>query len=181
MINTVKENKAELIHLPVELDENRALISGRIYSTGVSRSQMWWKPLYAPTGAINDMLSARSGASPKDVLVVEDEAYLCDLIADVLASDGHITRTASNGREALALLEERKPQLILLDLMMPIMDGWEFMSRMQSHPEWRDIPVIIVTAIYDARRTQQEIGAKAVLTKPFDIDQITELVNLYAA
>ena len=114
------------------------------------------------------------------MLVVEDEAYLCDLIADVLESDGHVTRKASNGRDALALLEARKPQLILLDLMMPIMDGWEFMSAMKSKPELADIPVIIITAIYDARRTQQETGARAVITKPFDIDQLSELVNLYA-
>ncbi|MEA2575641.1 MAG: hypothetical protein QOH93_2939, partial [Chloroflexia bacterium] len=56
---------------------------------------------------------------PKDVLVVEDEAYLCDLVADVLEAEGHTARTASNGMEALERVMERKPQLILLDLMMP--------------------------------------------------------------
>ncbi len=117
---------------------------------------------------------------PRDVLVVEDEAYLCDLMADVLEAEGHTARTASNGQEALDRVSERKPQLILLDLMMPIMDGWEFIRALRSNPEWQDIPVVVVTAVYDIKRTQQETGAVAVVTKPFDIDQIADMVNRYS-
>ncbi len=117
---------------------------------------------------------------PRDVLVVEDEAYLCELVADVLEAEGHTTRTASNGQEALARVAERKPQIILLDLMMPVMDGWEFMRALRSNPEWQDIPVVVVTAVYDIKRTQQETGAVAVVTKPFDIDQIADVVTRYS-
>ena len=116
----------------------------------------------------------------KDVLVVEDEAYLCELIGDVIESEGHTARKASNGLEALARMRERKPQLVLLDLMMPIMDGWEFMEALRANPEWDGVPIVIITAIYDVKRTQEETGARAVITKPFDIDQITEIVRLYA-
>lgn|GEM_PF-3569110 len=160
--------------------ESRVLTDERVYAAGVHNSGMWWKPIQAPDGAPLGVTSQRGEVKEKDVLVVEDEAYLCDLIADVLESDGHVTRKASNGREALTLLKERRPQLILLDLMMPIMDGWEFITVLKSNLEWAEIPVIIITAIYDARRTQLETGAKAVITKPFDIDQLSELVNLYA-
>jgi CheY-like chemotaxis protein len=118
---------------------------------------------------------------PKDVLVVEDEAYLCDLVADVLEAEGHTARTASNGLEALERVSERKPQLILLDLMMPVMDGWEFIRALRMHSEWADIPIVVVTAVYDIKRTQQETGAAAVVTKPFDIDQIGDVVIRFSS
>ncbi len=113
----------------------------------------------------------------KNVLVVEDEPYLCDLVADVLESEGHIARKAANGLEALRLVAEDKPDLILLDLMMPVMDGWEFMAAMRANQAWKDIPVVIVTAVYDLARTKQETGVRAVITKPFDIDRLTDVVN----
>lgn len=116
----------------------------------------------------------------KDVLVVEDEPYLCDLIADVLEAEGHTTRKASNGLEALERVREQRPQIILLDLMMPVMDGWEFMATLRSHPQWDGIPVVIITAVYDVARTKRETGARAVITKPFDIDQLAEAVRTYA-
>jgi two-component system, chemotaxis family, chemotaxis protein CheY len=118
---------------------------------------------------------------PRDVLVVEDEAYLCDLVADVLEAEGHTARTASNGMEALERVMERKPQLILLDLMMPVMDGWEFIRALRTNRDWANIPIVVVTAVYDIKRTQQETGAVAVVTKPFDIDQIAEVVNRFSS
>jgi CheY-like chemotaxis protein len=117
----------------------------------------------------------------KDVLVVEDEPYLCDLIADVLEAEGHTARKASNGLEALAQVAERRPQLILLDLMMPVMDGWEFLSELRSHKSSAAIPVVIITAVYDVARTQQQTGARAVISKPFDIDQLADVVRSYAS
>ncbi len=117
----------------------------------------------------------------KSVLVVEDEPYLCDLIADVLEAEGYVPTKAANGLEALNRMVAGPPQLILLDLMMPVMDGWEFMAALRSNPLWADIPVIIITAVYDVASTQQETGAKAVITKPFDIDQLIDIVNSYAA
>jgi CheY-like chemotaxis protein len=115
------------------------------------------------------------------VLVVEDEPYLCDLIADVLEAEGHTTRKASNGLDGLEMLSDRKPQLVLLDLMMPVMDGWEFMSEMRANPAWRDIPVVIITAVYDVTKTEAIVGAAAVITKPFDIDQLSDVVRRYAS
>ncbi len=122
----------------------------------------------------------RAKVEAKDVLVVEDEPYLCDLIADVLEAEGHNTRKASNGLEALERLREQRPQIILLDLMMPVMDGWEFLATLRSHPQWDGIPVVIITAVYDVARTKRDTGARAVITKPFDIDQLAEAVRIYA-
>jgi CheY-like chemotaxis protein len=117
----------------------------------------------------------------KDVLVVEDEPYLCDLLADVLEVEGHRARKAYNGLEALSQVREQVPQLILLDLMMPVMDGWEFMAALRANPKWEGIPIVIITAVYDVARTQRETGARAVITKPFDIDQLADLVRTFAA
>src|SRR5262245_13887161 len=61
----------------------------------------------------------------KDILVVDDDPHLCEIITDVLEAEGHVARRAANGEEALQRIRERKPQLILLDLMMPVMNGWE--------------------------------------------------------
>src|SRR5207253_1614076 len=84
----------------------------------------------------------------KDVLVVDDDPHLCEIITDVLQAEGHTTRTAANGQEALDLIRERKPQLILLDLMMPIMNGWELADTLKANPDWADIPVVFVTAAH---------------------------------
>lgn len=125
--------------------------------------------------------SVEAHAGSKDVLVVEDEPYLCDLIADVLEAEGHSARKASNGLDALQMISERKPHLVLLDLMMPIMDGWEFMAELRANPAWDDVPVVIITAVYDVAKTQSITNASAVITKPFDIDQLSDVVRHYAA
>ena len=159
----------------------------RLLIPTASRTRTWYSDALNRLGSGPPYLSSadkvggqQSDLASKDVLVVEDEAYLCELIGDVIESEGHTVRKASNGLEALERLRERKPQLILLDLMMPIMDGWEFMEVLRANPEWDGMPIVIITAIYDVKRTQEETGAKAVITKPFDIDQITEIVRLYA-
>ena len=116
-----------------------------------ARNVRYFKPA-RQTGPVDGPNTARA----RDVLIVEDEPYLCDLVADVLESDGHSTRKAANGLEALRLVQERPPELILLDLMMPVMDGWEFMAELRANEKWREIPVIIITAVYDVARTQLE-------------------------
>ena len=117
----------------------------------------------------------------KDVLVVDDDRYLCELIVDVLEAEGHMARTAMNGEQALEQVRERKPELILLDLMMPVMNGWELAAALKANPEWSDIPVVLITAHHDGESKRQETGAKAVITKPFDIDHLAEVVSTYSA
>jgi two-component system chemotaxis response regulator CheY len=112
----------------------------------------------------------------KNILIVDDDLYLCEIIADVLEAEGHATRTASNGLEALERVREEKPDLLLLDLMMPVMSGWELAAAIRSSPEWSNIPMIIITADYHIERKQEETGARAVITKPFDIDQLVSVV-----
>jgi len=85
-------------------------------------------------------------ASQKLVMVVEDEDFLREIITTMLEVEGWRVFPAENGQIALELLETKKPVLILLDLNMPVMDGFEFLSCLQSHEQWRNIPVVILTA-----------------------------------
>ena len=102
----------------------------------------------------------------KRVLVVDDETKLARLVRGYLEQDGYEVATAANGREALLISREFEPDLIVLDLMMPEMDGWEFMRHLRRE---RDTPVIMLTARVDEndRIAGLEMGADDYLTKPF--------------
>jgi CheY-like chemotaxis protein/nitrogen-specific signal transduction histidine kinase len=82
----------------------------------------------------------------RSALVVDDEPEMRDLLRRMLESDGWSVETAANGRLGLDVLQARRPGLILLDLMMPEMDGFQFLDELRKKPEWRDIPVLVVTA-----------------------------------
>lgn len=102
----------------------------------------------------------------KRILVVDDEPRLAHLVRGYLERDGYEVATVGNGREALLVNREFNPDLIILDLMMPEMDGWEFMHYLRRE---RDTPVIMLTARVDEndRVAGLEMGADDYLTKPF--------------
>src|SRR5689334_22102592 len=110
------------------------------------------------------MLGERSGGP---VLVVEDEADLRQLLAGVLEGDGFRAVTARNGYEALHLLRDGAvhPCLILLDLMMPGMNGWSFLRQRRADPALADVPVVIVSA-YGQNVDASQLGAVDLLAKP---------------
>ncbi len=112
------------------------------------------------------------------VLIVEDDADLREMMAQLLTLEGFNAATVSNGREALAYLQSNAaPDVILLDLMMPVMDGWEFRREQQRHREMADVPVIILSALDQARAT--DVTADAFLKKPLDFDRLLELIRRY--
>jgi len=80
------------------------------------------------------------------VLLVEDDVKTREIMAHTLEKNGWKVSEASNGQEALNMMLDVQPQLILLDLMMPVMDGFGFLAEMRTRPEWQDIPVIVITA-----------------------------------
>jgi len=117
-------------------------------------------------------------AVDRPVLIVEDDADLREMMAQLLALEGFGATTAANGLEALEYLERgAKPDVILLDLMMPVMDGWEFRRQQQSDPALAGVPVIILSAL--EQRRAAEVNAAAVLKKPLDFDRLLELVRQY--
>lgn len=107
------------------------------------------------------------------ILVVDDDPGIVGFLQLALADEGYHVRAAGNGREALASVADHRPDLILLDMNMPVMDGWEFTSQLrQCGPELRSIPIVVMTAARDAATRSREIGAQGYLGKPFDLDQL---------
>jgi len=102
----------------------------------------------------------------KNILVVDDEPRLVSLVETYLTQSGYGVHTAANGAEALAIAQKDNPDLIILDLMMPVMDGYEFMRAYRSK---RDTPIIILTARVDSddKLAGFELGADDYITKPF--------------
>ena len=112
------------------------------------------------------------------VLIVEDDVELREMMAQLLTLEGFLATTVANGREALEYLGRGdRPDVILLDLMMPVMDGWEFRRKQQSDPALATVPVIVLSAL-DHRRAA-EVDAVAFLKKPLDFDRLLQLVRQY--
>jgi CheY-like chemotaxis protein len=113
------------------------------------------------------------------ILVVEDHADLREMLTVLLESEGFGVRTAGNGAEALARLEEGRPALILLDLMMPVMSGDEFRQRQLADPRYRDVPVICMTAAHDGRERALHLRADEYFQKPLDFEHLVSVVRAH--
>ncbi len=105
----------------------------------------------------------------KRVLVVDDDASIRELLATALEDDGYEVVPATNGEDALSVVERWRPDVIVLDLMMPVMDGWTFAKRLRERHE---IPIVVLSAANDLARHAKTIGAADVLAKPLDLDQL---------
>jgi len=110
-------------------------------------------------------------------LIVEDDEDLREMMAQLLTLEGFDAATVANGREALDYLRHNStvPDVILLDLMMPVMDGWEFRRRQKADPALAPVPVIVLSALDQARAAN--LDATAFLKKPLDFDRLLTLVR----
>jgi CheY-like chemotaxis protein len=115
------------------------------------------------------------------VLVVEDHEDLREMLAVLLETEGFDVQTASNGREALTCLDAARPDVILLDLMMPVMSGDEFRERQLADPRFRDVPVICMTAAHDGVARAARLRADAYFQKPVDFDLLVGAVRQHIA
>jgi DNA-binding response OmpR family regulator len=112
----------------------------------------------------------------KTVLLVEDDLEIRDILQDVLEADGFDVFPASNGKQALDFLNLNQPQkadLVILDLMMPMVSGWQVMEQMHQDPRLSQIPILVLSAV---ARDKPE-GAAAFLRKPFNIDAFCDAVR----
>lgn len=116
-------------------------------------------------------------ASPnrERVLIVEDDDGIRSFVTAVLEDAGYEVMEAANGVEALQHIEQQSPEAILLDMKMPVMDGWTFAARYRAKSEQR-APIIVMTAAHDARARAHEVDATDVLGKPFDITDLLTTV-----
>ncbi len=109
------------------------------------------------------------------VLVVEDDLDLLGLVEMLLQDAGYPVRTASNGLLALQRVAEEMPALILLDMRMPVMNGWEFAREFRAR-HGRACPIVVVTAAENAQLRAAEVEAEGWLAKPFDLDDVLRMV-----
>jgi CheY-like chemotaxis protein len=116
----------------------------------------------------------------KTVLVVEDDADLRELMVLLLEGAGYQVMTARDGQAGLECVEQQMPAVILLDMKMPGMNGWQFASAFRSR-YGHAAPLVVVTAAEDARKTAEEVGAEAHLGKPFELDDVLHLVAKHSA
>ncbi len=115
----------------------------------------------------------------KSILIVEDEESIRETLKLALEFEGYVVFTAVNGKEGLNVLPKLpRPCLILLDLMMPVMDGWEFVSALQKDKVLATIPVVVVTAFSNKAKT---IHAKEILKKPIDLETLFKVAKQYCS
>ena len=116
-------------------------------------------------------------ASARRILVVEDDPAIQRLLGELLRGEGYEVRLASDGFGALDALGEGLPDLILLDVMMPGMDGPTFRRKQFELGRGVDVPVVLLTARRDAEQTARDLDAAAIVLKPFEIDDLLESVE----
>ncbi len=110
------------------------------------------------------------------VLVVDDDLDLRGALELILEEEGYRVITASNGREALECLDRELPAVILLDMRMPVMDGWQFVREFRSR-HGSLCPIVVCTAAEDARQRAAEVEAEGYLEKPFEIDEVLAAIG----
>lgn len=116
----------------------------------------------------------RNQGLARRVLVVDDDPDILDALSEILEAEGYDVQRARNGREALQRLEQGLPALVLLDLMMPVMDGWEFARSLD--PGARP-PIIVLSADRNVSAKAKEIGALGWLAKPFELSDLLAAVR----
>jgi two-component system chemotaxis response regulator CheY len=117
-------------------------------------------------------------ANPVRVLIVDDEPAIRHAVEAVLVDEGFVVATAPDGAAALAALDTAKPDAILLDLRMPVMDGYAFLASYRTRPEPRAAVIVCSTASNAAGVIG--LGAAGYLRKPFDIDELIEMIQKFA-
>lgn len=104
------------------------------------------------------------------MLVVDDDPDIRELLFTALEDEGFEVVPAGNGQEALAIIKTFRPDVIILDLMMPVMDGWQFAAELRALDE--DIPLVLLSAAHDLRTHAKALSAAEIIEKPFDLSEL---------
>jgi CheY-like chemotaxis protein len=124
---------------------------------------------------VKDAMETPVRSPARRVLVVDDDRDNRELLVELLASEGYLVSSASDGRRALAEARAMRPDVILLDLMMPVMNGWEFRDAQLRDPDLARVPVVVVSAFEDT------LEVEAILRKPYLLEDVLDTVQRLAA
>jgi DNA-binding response OmpR family regulator len=120
---------------------------------------------------------------PKKILIVDDEPSIIVPVQFLMEQNGYDVLVAFSGEEAMEVIEENQPDLILLDIMLPVIDGFEVCQRVRENPQWNKIKIILLTALGSDANVEKglALGADAYITKPFSnieiVDKVKELLE----
>jgi CheY-like chemotaxis protein len=114
-------------------------------------------------------------------LIVEDEESIREVIADILRDHGFRVVMAANGREGLACLERVRPDVMVLDLLMPVMHGWDFMERYFEKTDGQLVPIVVVSVNPALPRSFNRLGVRSIVPKPFEVEALLQAVEDAAA
>ncbi|HEX8600625.1 MAG TPA: response regulator [Chloroflexia bacterium] len=109
------------------------------------------------------------------ILVIDDEPEILSTVATILEFEGYEVEQAANGAEGLDCIERNRPSLVLLDMRMPVLNGWDFARILKE--KGVHLPIIVMTAAQDARQWAREVGASGYIAKPFDVDDLLTTVG----
>jgi CheY-like chemotaxis protein len=116
------------------------------------------------------------------ILIVEDDFDIREALTQILEEEGYVVRGAANGREALDVANEgAAPKLILLDLMMPVMNGWQFRAEQLKDPKLASVPVLVISADPQVHPKAASLGVAGVLKKPIALDDLLQAVKAHCS
>jgi CheY-like chemotaxis protein len=113
----------------------------------------------------------------RNILVVDDDPGVLQTVTDILSYDGYRVIPAAHGAEALQAMRRTRPDVVLLDLMMPVMDGWTFARACRSDPTFAEVPIIVMSAAHDSEAAARTLGAQGHISKPFDLLHLLDTVG----
>jgi two-component system response regulator MtrA len=120
----------------------------------------------------------KHNGEPRRVLVIDDDDALADVVRQLLRDAGYSVATVRDGAAALELTKHIAPDLILLDLAMPIMDGWSFVTQYRRNGHQHDgARIVLLTANMQAPDIARDLGADGYITKPFDVEELVAIVR----
>jgi two-component system, chemotaxis family, chemotaxis protein CheY len=111
------------------------------------------------------------------ILIVEDDPDILSSLAEAIREEGFSVETAANGYQALARLEHQPADLILLDLMMPLMDGWKFLEIARRRFPEMHAPVVLLSAVHNLTEEARRLGVSGFLAKPFDLEDVARVAH----
>ena len=109
------------------------------------------------------------------ILVVDDDPDILSTVSDILEFEGYKVERALNGAEGLKAIDRIRPWLVLLDMRMPVLNGWDFARILKE--KGINLPILVMTAAQDAQRWAQEIGAEGFIAKPFDLTDLLHAIE----
>lgn len=130
-----------------------------------------------PRSTGNARPHARGEGDNDTVLVVDDDTSILDTVTAILSGEGYEVVSAASGQEALAAVARKQPLVILLDMRMPVMDGWAVARALRERGI--SVPIVVMTAAESAKRWADEVGAEGYLAKPFGLDELLAAVDRF--